>query len=162
MPGILINCQTEKCDKLQFPWWCTRTKETKIMESAENQDQERKSFPLDSSAKEEEEDILTKIVRTTESASCDQTYSNFHYLTRSVRRCRVEPTERASELALKHPMLCTELSKSEESEDEENSTRHAWDLSCTSSNVDPQRESKPVSTTDPSNKNRLSGKYFVA
>ena len=114
------------------------------MESAENQDQERKSFPaLDSSAKEE--DILTKIVRTTESASCDQTYSNFHYLTRSVRRCRVEPTERASELALKHPMLCTELSKSEESEDEENSTRHAWDLSCTSSNVDPQRESKPVS-----------------
>ena len=120
----------------------------------EDDDQERKSFPLDSSAKEE--DILTKIVRTTTSSSSSYHHqSNFQYNyreLRSTKRCRVEPIE-GSELALRHPMLYSELSRSDDQDhEEESSTRHAWDLSSqgSSSNVQMpinvhQRESKAVS-----------------
>ena len=119
----------------------------------EDDDQERKSFPLDSSAKEE--DILTKIVRTTTSSSSSY-HQHFQYNfreLRSTKRCRVEPIE-GSELALRHPMLYSELSRSDDQDhEEESSTRHAWDLSSqgSSSNVQMpinvhQRESKAVSS----------------
>lgn len=127
------------------------------IEDQEHENRERKSFPLDSSAKEES--ILTKIVRATTSSRSsypNQSESNFQYNfreLRSTRRCKVEPIE-GSELALRHPMLYSELSRSDDQDhdqEDESSTRYAWDLSSqgSSSNVMSAtvryRESKPVS-----------------
>ena len=127
------------------------------IEDQELENRERKSFPLDSSAKEES--ILTKIVRATTSSRSsypNQSESNFQYNfreLRSTRRCKVEPIE-GSELALRHPMLYSELSRSDDQDhdqEDESSTRYAWDLSSqgSSSNVMSAnvryRESKPVS-----------------